>query len=150
MNTLIPPPLALAIIAVLMWALDRVLVQGQIVTAFNTPVAVVLLAAGLALMALAAMQFIRAKTTINPMRPARATALMVSGVFKLSRNPIYLADLLILAAFCVWLGNVINVLMLVFFVCYIARFQIEPEERALRTLFGETYSAYCANVRRWL
>jgi protein-S-isoprenylcysteine O-methyltransferase Ste14 len=99
---------------------------------------------------LAAMTFFAAKTTINPLRPARASTLVTTGVFSLSRNPIYLGDFLVLLALVVWFGNVINLLLLPLFVWFINRFQIAPEERALTGLFGDDYLLYCKNVRRWL
>jgi protein-S-isoprenylcysteine O-methyltransferase Ste14 len=68
----------------------------------------------------------------------------------LSRNPIYLADALLLAALTVWLGQPANAALLVAFVWYIDCFQIRAEEQALRTLFGADYAAWCDRVRRWL
>jgi protein-S-isoprenylcysteine O-methyltransferase Ste14 len=149
MNLLIPPPVVVAIIGAAMWAVNQKLGLGNIESALLAPIAVAVLVVGLLLMAAAIASFIAAKTTINPLRPSSASNLMTTGVFKLSRNPIYLADLLILAALAVWFGNVVNVVFLPFFVWYINRFQIVPEERALTTLFGESYVTYCLNVRRW-
>ena len=150
MNPLIPPPIVAAIVGVLMWAVNRWLELGRVESAFQTPVAIVLLAAGLLLMLVAVASFIAAKTTVNPLRPSRASSLVTTGIFRLSRNPIYLGDLLLLAALAVWLGNIVNLLLLVPFVWYINRFQIIPEERALADRFGASYVAYCARVRRWL
>lgn len=150
MNLLIPPPVVAAIIGAAMWAIDRNLNHGKFESALLTPIAGSLLVAGLVLMAAAVVSFVAAKTTINPLKPSHASNLITTGVFKLSRNPIYLADLVILAALAVWLGNVVNVAFLPLFVWYINRFQIVPEERALTGLFGESYVAYCARVRRWL
>ena len=150
MNPLIPPPIVAAIVGVLMWAVNRWLVLGRVESAFQTPVAIVLLVAGLLLMLVAVASFVAAKTTVNPLRPSRASSLVTTGIFRLSRNPIYLGDLLLLAALAVWLGNIVNLLLLVPFVWYINRFQIIPEERALADRFGASYVAYCARVRRWL
>ena len=150
MNPLIPPPIIAAIVGVLMWAVNRWLELGRVEFAFQTPVAMVLLVAGLLLMLVAVASFVVAKTTVNPLRPSRASSLVTTGIFRLSRNPIYLGDLLVLAALAVWLGNAVNVVLLVPFVWTINRFQIIPEERALTDLFGERYVAYCSRVRRWL
>ncbi len=150
MNPLIPPPVIAAIIGALMWTVTQSLPMGKVAFDLQLPAALLLLAVGLLLMLAAAGQFIAAKTTINPLRPARASALITTGVFAMSRNPIYLADLLLLAACAVWLGNTFNVALLVLFVGYINRYQIAPEERALTQLFGAAYEAYCARVRRWL
>ena len=84
------------------------------------------------------------------MHPERTTYLVTQGPFRYTRNPIYLADALLLAAWLVWLGNMLSVLVLPLFVIYITRFQIQSEERALALKFGEDYRGYCRRVRRWV
>lgn len=150
MNPLVPPPVVVAVVGVIMWTVDRNLELGKFKSALLGPIAGVLLVAGLLLMFAAVASFVAANTTINPLRPSRASSLITTGVFRISRNPIYLADLLILAALAAWLENITNLLFLFIFFWYIQRFQIAPEERALSKLFGERYVAYCAKVRRWL
>lgn len=150
MNPLLPPPVVVVIIGALMWTVDRYLEFSRIEFAFQAAVAGILLLTGLLLMLVAVISFVAVKTTINPLRPSRASSLVTSGVFRLSRNPIYLGDLLVLAAFTVWLGNGASAALLGLFVWYINRFQIIPEERALAGIFGESYIAYCQRVRRWL
>ena len=133
-----------------MWVIDRSVDAGRITSSVQIPAAVAFLAAGVGLMATAVASFVTANTTINPLKPSRASRLVTSGVFRLSRNPIYVGDLLVLVAIAVWLGQAANIALLAGFVWYIDRFQIRPEERALSTLFGAEYTAYCARVRRWL
>ena len=94
--------------------------------------------------------FVRAKTTVNPMKPASASALVVSGLYARSRNPMYLGLLLILIGWAVYLSNGLAFLLLLAFILYMNRFQIEPEERALISLFGQEFVAYKSRVRRWL
>ncbi|MCQ4348859.1 isoprenylcysteine carboxylmethyltransferase family protein [Pseudomonas stutzeri] len=146
----IPPPVVVALFAAAMWQLAERLPLGGFAFAGQRPLAGLLLFGGLALMAAAAWALFRAHTTVNPLRPERTTRLVTSGVFALSRNPIYLGDALILAALALGLGNWLNFLLLPAFVGLIGRFQIAPEERALQRLFGDEYRAYCARVRRWL
>ena len=150
LNTLVPPPIVALIIGIGMWVATQNLAFGKIDFPMRVPVAIGLLSAGLLLLFSGVMLFITEKTTINPLRPAQASTLITTGVFSISRNPIYLSDLLILAALALWLGNVINLMFLLVFFRYITHFQIRPEERALRKLFGENYAAYCTKVRRWL
>jgi protein-S-isoprenylcysteine O-methyltransferase Ste14 len=107
-------------------------------------------AAGLGVMAFAIAQFARARTTIDPLHPAAASALVGGGVFRLTRNPMYLGMALVLAGLALWLGDGGSALLVAGFVAYITRFQIVPEERALRANFGEAFEAYAARVRRWL
>ena len=133
-----------------MWGVARSIDAGSIGAGQQVQVAVALLIAGVVLMAAAAAALVVAKTTINPLRPSRASRLVTGSVFRFSRNPIYLGDLLLLAAIAVWLGQFSNIVLLALFVVYIDRFQIRPEERALLMLFGAEYAAYCTKVRRWL
>lgn len=150
MSTRIPPPLVVLITGLAMWMVSEQMPWAKLAFAWRVPAAAAVLALALVPMLAAVASFIAARTTINPMRPARASALITDGVFRISRNPIYLGDLLLLMAYAVWLANALNVLLLMAFVWYLNRFQIEPEERALTQLFGERYRAYCARVRRWL
>jgi protein-S-isoprenylcysteine O-methyltransferase Ste14 len=94
--------------------------------------------------------FQRAKTTVNPMKPNSASALVASGIYKYSRNPMYSGFVLILLGWALWLSNAWALLVLPAFVLYMNRFQIWPEERALMALFGQDYREYHSRVRRWL
>jgi protein-S-isoprenylcysteine O-methyltransferase Ste14 len=150
MNALVPPPVVAAIVGAAIYLVDRSVALGKIEFPWQTPFAIGLFFAGLACMFVAIASFVLAKTTINPMQPARASHLITTGIYRVSRNPIYVADVLLLAAWAVWLGSALNLALIAVFVWYIQRFQIMPEERALTKLFGENYTAYCLCVRRWL
>jgi len=150
MNTRIPPPLVVVIIATLMWWLARFAGPGNFKFEGQPLFAIIFMTAGIVMMLVAAFSFYKAKTTINPLDPSKASYLITTGMFSFSRNPIYLADLLVLIAWAIWLGNIFNIALLVVFVVYINRFQIAPEERALGILFGDAYREYCARVRRWI
>jgi protein-S-isoprenylcysteine O-methyltransferase Ste14 len=94
--------------------------------------------------------FHEAQTTLNPLNPERATTLVVGGVYRYSRNPMYLALLLALLGWGLYLANVFSLLAALTFVPYMNRFQIRPEERALAKAHGADFAAYCRHVRRWL
>lgn len=94
--------------------------------------------------------FVRAKTTADPRRPHRATTLVTSGIYRYTRNPMYLGILLILAGWALYLGNLLSGLFLVVFVAYMTRYQIIPEERLLLENFGDEFNNYRAAVRRWV
>lgn len=96
------------------------------------------------------MAFRASRTTVNPLRPERSSALVTGGVYRLTRNPMYVGMACLLLAWAVYLGSAWALSGPVLFVFYITRFQIQPEERALRRLFGPAYEAYAARVRRWL
>ncbi len=89
-------------------------------------------------------------TTVNPLSPGASSALVSTGVYRFSRNPMYLGFLLALAGWAVYLGNAGAALLLPGFVAYLTRFQIEPEERALRERFGAEFVRYVSSVRRWV
>ena len=96
------------------------------------------------------MSFRRAKTTINPIKLSAASSLVSGGVYRFTRNPMYLGLLVTLIGWAVLLSNPLALLAAPLFVLYINRFQITPEERVLSSLFGAEYAAYKERVRRWL
>jgi protein-S-isoprenylcysteine O-methyltransferase Ste14 len=150
MSLLIPPPLVMVMFGAAMWGLSRFLPEGHISFSFQVPMAIALLVVGGFLIGISVASLVLARTTVNPLKPSKASSLVTDGVFGISRNPIYVGDLFILAALVVWLGNLLNIVLLVVFAWYITTFQIQPEERALSALFKEQYSSYCSRVRRWL
>lgn len=150
MATRIPPPVVMLMVALLMWlAADR-LPPAPVEYAGRLPLALALAAAGLAVAVAGVLGFRRARTTVNPLRPERASALVTSGIYRWSRNPMYLGDLLLLLGWAAWLGSVPALCLVPAFVLCLNRFQIRAEEGALAARFGETYAAYCRRVRRWL
>lgn len=133
-----------------MWALDRAFPGARAVTRWNDEIALALLAAGIVLAVAGAVSFVRARTTVDPLHPENATALVTSGVFRITRNPMYVGMALAVAAFSVWLGTWLGVVGVVAFVAWIDRVQIPAEERALEAHFGPAFTAYRNRVRRWL
>ncbi|ACY51885.1 putative protein-S-isoprenylcysteine methyltransferase [Vibrio antiquarius] len=95
-------------------------------------------------------EFHKVKTTVNPVKPDTASSVVRTGVFSFSRNPMYMALLLLIIAIGLWWQHLSVVLCSVVFVSYINRFQIKPEERVLERLFGEEYVDYKNHVRRWI
>ncbi len=108
-----------------------------------------LVGGGLLLLALAVMEFRRARTSIVPHREAEA--LITSGVYTRSRNPIYLGDAMILSGFCAYWGAWLALAVLVPLFCWLItdRF-IAPEEARLQQAFGARFEAWAGRVRRWL
>ena len=94
--------------------------------------------------------FRRAKTTVNPLKPETATSLVSTGIYSVTRNPMYVGLLFILIAWATYLSSAWALLGPLGFMLYINRFQIAPEERVLSTLFGSEYTAYQSRVPRWL
>jgi len=94
--------------------------------------------------------FLRAKTTVNPYTPDKSSALVTAGIYRVTRNPMYIGLICLLLAWTIWLGCFFGLLLIALFQQYITHFQIMPEERSLQALFGKTYDDYCAQVRRWI
>ena len=105
---------------------------------------------GIAIILAAILNFRRLHTTVNPLQPSMASSLATSGIFRLSRNPMYLGMLLILMAVSLASGAVAGLFLLPAFIAYILFFQILPEEQAMRELFSDQYADYCKKVRRWI
>lgn len=94
--------------------------------------------------------FLRARTTLHSDRPQGAAQLVTTGLYRISRNPMYAGLLCALAGGVLALGNALAGLAPLAFVVYVNRFQIRPEERALREKFGAAFDAYAQTTRRWL
>jgi len=145
------PPVALVIIAAaLMWLIARLVPAAQWPFPGNVAIAVALLLGGATVALAGVLQFRRAGTTVNPMTPNASSALVTGGVYRWTRNPMYLGFLMALLAWAAFLVNVIALVVLPGFVLYMNRFQIAPEERALRARFGPEFENYCRVVRPWL
>jgi protein-S-isoprenylcysteine O-methyltransferase Ste14 len=105
------------------------------------------LAVGIGVVSL--VQFFVSKTTVNPNTPDKASRLISNGLYTFSRNPMYLAMLLLLLAVGLYFGNAFNTLIAAGFVGYMNRFQIGPEEHILLRKFGKKYTEYLTRTRRW-
>ena len=98
----------------------------------------------------AVWSFRKACTTVNPWRPENASTLVRSGIFRYSRNPMYLALLVALVGWGLFLANPFSLALTVLFVVFLNHSQIQPEERTLRAVFGAEFEQYCREVRRWI
>ncbi|TXI49624.1 MAG: isoprenylcysteine carboxylmethyltransferase family protein [Lysobacter sp.] len=146
----LPPPIVmLAACAAIGWV-AYAYPETRIAFAFSTPIGIALIALGFALDLRPAIQFLRARTTLNPLRPAASAALVTDGIYRFTRNPMYLGQTLVsLGVWCVW-SSVYGLIALPLQVAFLTLFQILPEERALSAKFGAEYDAYRSRVRRWL
>ncbi len=145
------PPVALAILfAIAMWGATMLTPSIELPLLAKMMSAAALVLAGTGISLAGVLSFRRAKTTVNPTRPNAVSALVSSGIYSLTRNPMYLGFLLILLGWAAFLANVLAFFGPVAFVLYMNRFQIIPEERALVAMFGTEFVAYQSKVRRWL
>ena len=146
----LPPLVLIVIVAALMW-----------VAAYATPMLDFSLPAkslwswslaliGAAVCLSGVVSFRQAKTTVNPTKPDSTSSLVVTGIYRYTRNPMYVGFALVLLGWAVFLSNLVALALVLVFVVYINRFQIQPEERVLSSLFPHDYPAYRARVRRWV
>jgi len=146
----VPPPVVAFLIGVAMWfAFPHGVPVELSLVARITAFAVIALAGGAIALA-GELEFRRARTTINPFKPENSTTLVTSGIYRITRNPMYVGLTLVLVGWAAFLWSAWALPGPVVFALYITRFQIAPEERALCARFGETYAQYAAHVRRWL
>lgn len=150
LETKIPPPLVLLVSLLLMWLLSRMSLAAAFDFNASRILSLILLLAGIAIAIAGVLEFRSAKTTVNPLDPKLASSLVKTGVFRYTRNPMYLGMLLVSFAAVTFFGNWLSLLGSVFLYSYLTRFQIIPEERAMQNLFGSVFEEYRRTVRRWL
>ena len=146
----VPPPAVALLIGAFMWLLSWTSPEFGFPLPGRDFIAVSLAVAGAVICAIGVASFMRARTTVNPMKPEASSTLVVSGIFNVTRNPMYLGLLLVLAGWAFFLSNLLAFLVLPGFVLYMNRFQIEPEERVLASRFRDEFVRYASRVRRWL
>jgi protein-S-isoprenylcysteine O-methyltransferase Ste14 len=146
----IPPPIVALLVAAAMRGIASVTPPLDIPVFIREATALVLISLGgvIALPGFAAL--LRARTTFNSMKPKATSSLVTGGIYRFTRNPMYLSVLLIIVAWAIYLSSPWALAGPVAFVLYINRFQIKPEERALEKMFGTAYTEYKNNVHRWL
>ncbi len=146
----VPPVVVAAICAGLSWGLARALPALIVALPLRRTLAVAFVVLGVGVALSGVLAFRRSRTTVDPTRPEKASSLVTSGVYRVTRNPMYLGIALALVGWAVWLAHTLGLIGVVVFVAYLTRFQIMPEERALRRLFGEEFDGYVRHVRRWV
>jgi protein-S-isoprenylcysteine O-methyltransferase Ste14 len=153
MNSLelkIPPVGVFLLFATVMWLIPFQIPLIDFFFSFRLPISLILIMAGGVFAIPGIFAFLRGQTTLNPIKPEATSTIIKYGVYRFSRNPMYVGLLFVLIAWAVWLYNLPAFLFLPAFVLYMNRFQILPEERALQSKFGSEFNAYMMSVRRWL
>ncbi len=146
----IHPPVVAMLFAAAGWLGSRLAFGGELVLPYRKVLVVMLVLAGLVVAMSGLLAFVRARTTVNPKAPERSSAVVSSGIYRYTRNPMYLGFVFLLTAWAVYLGHLVPWLLIPLFMVFLTRLQIRPEERALTKLFGDEYREYRQRVRRWL
>tara|TARA_E500000178_G_scaffold338916_1_gene379767 strand:+ start:100 stop:549 length:450 start_codon:yes stop_codon:yes gene_type:complete len=149
MKTRVPPPI-LALLMIGLVYLSSLLI-GSVSFDYQASVSVLLVIVGLSCALPSYRLFARNKTTISPLTPSETSVLITQGMYRYSRNPMYLGLLLLIIAATIWFGTWFGIIISVFFILLINILQIIPEEEeALLQIFGEEYLEYKKKVRRWI
>lgn len=146
----IPPLLLAAVLAALIWFSTPLEPLVFNLASWQVWVAGILFDTAIIIALFGVIAFKKAQTTVNPISPEQASQLVNGGIYKYTRNPMYLGFLLALVAVSIYCQNPLGVLYCVLFVWLMNELQIKPEEKALQKLFGEEYRQYCLRVRRWI
>ena len=146
----VPPPIVALLVAGAMWAIALMAERIEMTALVRVGATLAFAIAGVGIAISGVIGFRRAHTTVNPTKPKAASSLVTSGVYRFTRNPMYLGLCLVLLAWASFLSSALAFLGPILFIFYINRFQIVPEETALSRIFGAAFSNYQAKVRRWL
>ena len=150
MKLRIPPPIQTLLACLLMYVVDYLYPLNYLQFPVNNLAICFIIILAVFFLVPAVVGFRRSKTTVNPFQPHMASTLVVSGVYKYTRNPMYVGMAGLLLAWCLFLENPMNIVIFWSYISILTKLQIKPEELALTKLFGKEYESYVSSVRRWL
>ena len=148
METKIPPPIVTLVFGLSIYFSRGIFQAVEIKYSFY--IGILLLILGLAVLIFAVRLFRKDNTTVNPLSPDQATKLVTDGIFKYTRNPMYLGMAFILGSISVFFNLLGGIFLVALFCAYITKFQIIPEERAMKDLFSHDFEKYIKSTRRWI
>ncbi|MDQ6997653.1 MAG: isoprenylcysteine carboxylmethyltransferase family protein [Mariprofundus sp.] len=146
----IPPPAVAIVFGLMIWGLSNTFSVEVVDADLRQIIALMLLAVAGTIDVWALLSFRFAKTTIDPRYPHKTSAIVSHGIYQFTRNPMYLGLVLILTSLSIYLGAALGIFVLLGFIVYMNKFQIEAEEEHLEQQFGEHYLTYKNHVRRWI
>lgn len=146
----IPPVVIVFLSGLAMWGASNFAPMLDFSFSWSIYLALACLVAGVTICFAGVREFIKAQTTVNPRQPNNASRIVTSGIYRFSRNPMYLGFFFILSGWAIYLSNGLAVAILFGYVAYMNQFQIIPEEKALTAKFGAGFKSYKESVRRWL
>ena len=151
MHLRIPPPIVALIGIFLIFLSKNYILIIYLHPHLQNTLSLIFLIIGFVIIFSATKEFKKSNTTVNPMKPETSTSLVNSGIFKYTRNPMYLGLTSILLASCFYFSSLLGIIVYVpLFILYITVFQIIPEEETMKGLFNDEYLDYCSKVRRWI
>ena len=148
MKNKIPPPIVTFFFGLCIYLLQEYFPEFNL--EFLTIPSYIFYFAGLTILVLAVRLFKKQNTTVNPIKIENASSLVTSGIFKYSRNPMYLGMVMILFGLALMFNLIGGIFFTLLFAIYITKYQIRPEEEVMERLFGEDFLKYKNSVRMWL
>jgi|SRR5690349_11605207 len=146
----IPPPAVAILIGIAMWFGSQPGPRLELPLTVRIIAFVAVALAGGATALAGDLAFRRARTTINPFKPQNTASLVTSGIYRVTRNPMYIGLLMVVLGWAIFVCSLAGILGPIAFVAYITRFQIIPEERVLSAKFGSSYADYLNRTPRWI
>ena len=140
METKIPPPLVTLVFGMSIYFSREMFPAIEI--QYSLYLGIFLLLSGFFILVSAVRLFRKDETTVNPLSPEQATKLVTDGIFKYSRNPMYLGMAIVLSSIAVFFNLLGGIILIALFCAYITKFQIIPEERAMSDLFSDDFDKY--------
>ena len=147
LKTKIPPPLITLICILIIYFFEKEFIFFE---DWNIYVSGFFLLGGLIIIAFALFKFAKNKTTVDPTKPSKTSSLVISGIYIITRNPMYLGMLFLIISFTFYKLSLVGAIVIPSFIFYINKYQIEPEEYEMRKKFGENFEDYCKKVDRWI
>ena len=147
LKTKVPPPIITLICILIINFFEKEFIFFE---DWNIYISGFFLLGGLLIIAFAVFKFAKNKTTVDPTKPSNTSSLVISGIYIISRNPMYLGMLFLIISFTFYKLSLIGAIVIPSFIFYINKYQIEPEEYEMRKKFGENFEDYCKKVDRWI
>ena len=147
LRTKIPPPLITLICILIIYFFEKEFIFFD---DWNIYISAFFLLWGLIIIAFAVFKFAKTKTTVDPTKPSKTSSLVISGIYRITRNPMYLGMLFLIISFTFYKLSLVGAIVIPSFIFYINKYQIEPEEYEMRKKFGENFEDYCKKVDRWI
>ena len=147
LKTKIPPPLITLICILIIYFFEKEFIFFE---DWNIYISGFFLLWGLIIIAFAVFKFAKTKTTVDPTKPSKTSSLVISGIYRTTRNPMYLGMLFLIISFTFYKLSLVGAIVIPSFIFYINKYQIEPEEYEMRKKFGENFEDYSKKVDRWI
>lgn len=145
-----PPVIQVVFFAIIIALLDKVYPIAMIPLDYSTWIALFFIVISASIILWSALDFRKANTTVDPRYPGNTSALVITGIYQYTRNPMYLAMLFSLIGIVIYFGALSGIVILPFFIWSMNVLQIQWEEKALLKKFDQPYQNYLSNVRRWI